>query len=97
MKVAVVGASGAVGQEFLEILESHDFPCDELVLFGSSRSAGQTRTFKGKELTIKLLQHDDSFKDIMRVISLPVAPCIITTFSPAIERTLYSFLNLITA
>ncbi len=64
MKVAVVGASGAVGQEFLEILEAHDFPCDELVLFGSSRSAGQTRIFKGKELTIKLLQHDDSFKDI---------------------------------
>ena len=64
MKVAVVGASGAVGQEFLEILESHDFPCDELVLFGSSRSAGQTRTFKGKALTIKLLQQDDSFKDI---------------------------------
>ena len=64
MKVAVVGASGAVGQEFLQILEEHNFPCDELVLFGSERSAGQTRTFRGKELTIKLLQHDDSFKDI---------------------------------
>ena len=41
MVLAVVGASGAVGQEFLRILEEHNFPCDELLLFGSARSAGQ--------------------------------------------------------
>ena len=64
MKVAVVGASGAVGQEFLKILDEHNFPLDELVLFGSSRSAGQTRTFRGKEIVIKELQHNDDFKDI---------------------------------
>ena len=64
MILAVVGASGAVGQEFLRILEEHSFPCDELLLFGSARSAGQTRTFRGKEITIKLLQHNDDFKGV---------------------------------
>ncbi|MFI3264482.1 MAG: aspartate-semialdehyde dehydrogenase [Rikenellaceae bacterium] len=64
MKFAVVGASGAVGQEFLKILEERDLPIDELVLFGSPRSAGSVYTFKGKELTVKLLQHNDDFKDI---------------------------------
>jgi len=64
MKVAIVGASGAVGQEFLRILDERDFPLDELVLFGSPRSAGTHYTFKGKELEVKLLQHNDDFKDI---------------------------------
>ena len=64
MKVAIVGASGAVGQEFLRILDQRNFPLDELVLFGSKRSAGRKYTFKGKELTVKELQHNDDFKDI---------------------------------
>lgn len=64
MKVAIVGVSGAVGQEFLRILEERDFPMTELVLFGSSRSAGKTYTFKGKTLTVKELKHNDDFKDI---------------------------------
>ena len=65
MKIAIVGASGAVGQEFLTILnERVDFPIDELVLFGSERSAGTKYTFRGKEIEVKLLQHNDDFKDI---------------------------------
>ena len=64
MKVAIVGASGAVGQEFLRILAEREFPMDELVLFGSERSAGRKYTFKGKEYEVKLLQHNDDFKDI---------------------------------
>lgn len=64
MKVAIVGASGAVGQEFLKVLEERDFPMDELVLFGSKRSAGKKITFKGKEIIVKELQHNDDFKDI---------------------------------
>ena len=55
MKVAIVGASGAVGQEFLRLLDERNFPMDELVLFGSERSAGTKYTFRGKELTVKLL------------------------------------------
>ena len=64
MNVAIVGASGAVGQEFLRILAERNFPIDELTLFGSSRSAGKKCTFKGKEYTIKELKHGDDFKDI---------------------------------
>jgi aspartate-semialdehyde dehydrogenase len=64
MKVAVVGASGAVGQEFLQVLAERDLPIDELVLFGSARSAGNVYDFKGKKLVVKELKHGDDFKDI---------------------------------
>ncbi|MBQ1693118.1 MAG: aspartate-semialdehyde dehydrogenase [Bacteroidales bacterium] len=64
MKVAIVGASGAVGQEFLKVLAERNFPIDDLVLFGSERSAGTKYTFKGKEYEVKLLQHNDDFKDV---------------------------------
>lgn len=64
MRVAIVGVSGAVGQEFLRVLEERNFPMDELVLFGSARSAGKKYIFKGKELTVKELQHNDDFKGI---------------------------------
>lgn len=64
MKVAIVGASGAVGQEFLRVLDERNFPLDELVLFGSARSAGNVYEFKGKKLTVKELKHGDDFKDI---------------------------------
>ncbi len=64
MKVAIVGASGAVGQEFLRVLDERNFPLDELMLFGSSRSAGRKYTFRGKEIEVKLLQHNDDFKGV---------------------------------
>ena len=64
MRVAIVGASGAVGQEFLRVLAERNFPVDDLVLFGSERSAGRKYAFKGKEYTVKLLQHNDDFRDI---------------------------------
>ena len=49
MNVAIVGASGAVGQEFLKVLAQRNFPIDNLMLFGSSRSAGTEYEFKGKK------------------------------------------------
>ena len=64
MNIAIVGASGAVGQEFLTILEEHNLPIDSLTLFGSERSAGRAYKFRGEELTVKLLQHNDDFKGI---------------------------------
>ncbi len=64
MNVAIVGASGAVGQEFLRILAEREFPIDNLYLFGSERSAGRTYTFKGKEYKVQLLAHNDDFKGI---------------------------------
>ena len=64
MKIAIVGASGAVGQEFLRILEQRDLPIGELLLFGSQRSAGRVYKFRGKDITVKLLQHNDDFKGV---------------------------------
>lgn len=64
MVIAIVGASGAVGQELLAVLEQRQFPVSELRLFGSERSAGKTYLFKGKEHTVRLLQHDDAFKGV---------------------------------
>ena len=64
MKIAIVGASGAVGQEFIKVLEERNFPADELLLFGSQRSAGRKYKFKGKEIEVKLLQHNDDFKGV---------------------------------
>ncbi len=64
MKIAIVGVSGAVGQEFLKILETRPIEIDELVLFGSERSAGRQYKFRGEDITVKLLQHNDDFKGI---------------------------------
>jgi aspartate-semialdehyde dehydrogenase len=64
MKVAIVGTSGAVGQEFLKVLAERDFPMDELLLFGSSRSAGTSYAFRGKQVVVKELKHNDDFKGV---------------------------------
>lgn len=64
MKIAIVGASGAVGQEFLSILENHPMAIEELLLFGSKRSAGTTYRFRGKDIVVRELQHNDDFKDV---------------------------------
>lgn len=64
MNVAIVGVSGAVGQEFLRVLSECSLKIDRLELFASERSAGKKITFRGKEYTIRQLQHGDDFKDI---------------------------------
>ena len=64
MVIAIVGASGAVGQELLAVLEQRQFPISELRLFGSERSAGTKYVFRGKEHTVQLLQHDDAFRGV---------------------------------
>ena len=64
MVIAIVGASGAVGQELLRVLEQRSFPITELRLFGSERSAGQSYLFRGVSHTVRLLQHDDAFKGV---------------------------------
>lgn len=64
MNVAIVGISGAVGQELLRVLEERNFPVDNLFLFGSSRSAGKEYKFKDKHITVKELLHNDDFKGI---------------------------------
>lgn len=64
MKIAIVGASGAVGQEFLKVLDDLNFPADELLLFGSSRSAGCQYPFRGEQVTVKELRDNDDFRDV---------------------------------
>ncbi len=64
MRIAIVGASGAVGQEFLRVLDEQNFPIDELLLFGSSRSAGRKYTFRGKDIVVKELKHNDDFEGV---------------------------------
>lgn len=64
MNVAIVGASGAVGQELLKILDERNFPVDNLLLFGSERSAGRKFTFRGKDYEVRLLQHNDDFRNV---------------------------------
>ncbi len=64
MKIAIVGASGAVGQEFLKVLAERKFPISELHLFGSKRSAGKKYDFCNNKYTVKELRHGDDFKNI---------------------------------
>lgn len=64
MNIAIVGASGAVGHEFLRVLEEQNFPITSLRLFGSPRSAGSTIRFKGVDYTIELLSEDSDFSGI---------------------------------
>ncbi|WP_457630311.1 aspartate-semialdehyde dehydrogenase [Oceanithermus sp.] len=54
MRVAIVGATGAVGKELLKVLEERNFPLDELKLYASPRSAGRTVTFRGEPLTVEV-------------------------------------------
>ncbi len=61
--VAVVGATGAVGTEMIQVLEERKFPVGELVPLASARSEGNDVTFRGQELPVKVLQ-PDSFKGV---------------------------------
>src|SRR4029079_981663 len=61
--VAIVGATGAVGQEFLTVLAERKFPMKSLRLLASARSAGKTVEFMGKAYTVETLTHE-SFKDV---------------------------------
>ena len=62
-KVAVVGATGLVGGEFLKILEQRNFPVDELMLYASDRSAGKKLSFKGDSIEV-METVDNSFNNI---------------------------------
>lgn len=64
MNIAIVGASGAVGQELIKLLEERQFPYDSLRLFGSKRSAGNKYMIRGKGIEVELLEEGDAFKDI---------------------------------
>lgn len=60
LRVAIAGATGAVGIEMIKVLERRNFPIDSLTLLASSRSAGKTLTYSGTNVTVRELT-DDSF------------------------------------
>ena len=64
MNIAIVGVTGAVGQEFLRVLGERSLKIDQLKFFASTRSAGQRITFKGQEYIVQELRHGDDFQDI---------------------------------
>lgn len=63
LRVAVVGATGVVGTEFIKLLERRSFPLDSLTLLASARSAGRTLAFQGQPVRVETLTHD-VFRDI---------------------------------
>ena len=62
-RLAVLGATGAVGATLLKVLEEREFPLDELRLLASERSAGQTRRFRGEDIEVQLAT-EDAFEGI---------------------------------
>ena len=64
MNIAIVGASGAVGQELLKVLDQQNFPITSLRLFGSARSAGKEYEFRGKKIKVELLSKDSDFSGV---------------------------------
>ena len=78
--VAVLGATGAVGQEMIRILEERNFPVGKLVPLASARSAGKTLKFKGEDVEIKLaceeafIDGNASFENFLVVPIVEIAP-----------------------
>ncbi|MPZ88411.1 MAG: aspartate-semialdehyde dehydrogenase [Nitriliruptorales bacterium] len=64
MRVAVVGATGAVGRDLRRLLEERTFPCDEVVLVASERSAGGVLPFRGRDQVIRALTDRDVFDGV---------------------------------
>ena len=80
--VAVLGATGAVGQEMIKILEERQFPVGKLVPLASARSAGKTLKFKGEDVTIQEAR-DDAFQGVDIVLGAAEND-IAKKFAPAI-------------
>ena len=62
--IAVVGATGLVGSTFLKVLEERDFPFENIYMMASSRSAGKTINFKGKDYVVEELTEHSFDKPI---------------------------------
>src|SRR5215204_6141916 len=72
-KVAVVGATGNVGREMLNILDERKFPADEVVVLASRRSVGVEVSYGDRTLKVKALEHYD-FSDVDICLMSPAAP-----------------------
>ena len=63
-RVAIAGATGAVGQDLRRLLDRRDFPVDELIFLASERSAGKVLTWRGSDITVKALSDTDAFDGV---------------------------------
>lgn len=80
MKIAVVGASGMVGQVMLQLLEERNFPMDELLLVGSDKSVGKLLPFKGK--SIAMISMKDAIKARPAVALFSAGGDVSKTYAP---------------
>ena len=85
LKIGVLGATGAVGQEMLKILEEYDIPVSELRPLASARSAGSLIKFKGKDVAIQAAS-DESFEGLDFVLGA-VEGDMSRRFAPAIKKS----------
>src|SRR5689334_685847 len=85
MHIAVLGATGVVGQEILAVLEQRDFPVSSLRLLASARSAGKTITFRGKDVKVELAA-PDAFDGIDLVLASAGAT-VTRELAPAIKKS----------
>jgi aspartate-semialdehyde dehydrogenase len=85
MQVAILGATGVVGQEILSVLEQRDFPVTSLRPLASARSAGKTITFRGKDVTVELAS-PDAFAGIDLVLASAGAT-VTKELAPAIRKS----------
>lgn len=83
--IAVLGATGAVGQEMLKVLGEYDIPVDVLLPLGSARSAGKKVLFKGQEYTVQ--EATDSSFDGMDFVLGAVEGDMSRKFAPAIKKS----------
>ena len=81
--VAILGATGAVGQEMIKVLQERDFPVGKLIPLASARSAGKTLKFRGEDVTIELAC-EDAFKGVDIVLGAAEND-IAKQFAPAIK------------
>ena len=84
-RIAVLGATGAVGREMVKVLEEYDVPVSELRLLASARSAGGTVPFKGREITVQEAS-DDSFEGCDFVLGAVQNP-LSKRFAPAVVKS----------
>ena len=63
-RVAVAGATGAVGQDLRRLLETRSFPLDDVVFLASERSAGRKLSFAGQEVEVRPITEPTAFTDV---------------------------------
>ncbi len=95
IRVAIMGATGAVGQEFLTLLRERNFPISELRLLASARSAGKTMRFGDEDIVVQELTHN-SFEGLDLVlasaggsISKEYAPSAVKAGAVVVDNTSY--------